>query len=42
MTELLKAIGAFVLCAWIAGSIGVIDFKVCMKPVGQCEMKAKP
>lgn len=36
MSEFFQAVGTVVIVMWILGSIGVIDFKLCAKPVGQC------
>ena len=36
MRELLTAIGSVILALFIAGSIGLIDFTICAKAVGQC------
>jgi hypothetical protein len=36
MGELLKAVGAVMLGMWIAGNMGLIDFSLCARPVGEC------
>ena len=37
MRDLLTAIGSVILALWFAGSIGLVDFTICAKAVGQCQ-----
>lgn len=39
LDEVLKWIGAIAVAAFILGSLGAIDFHVCIKPAGQCSLR---
>jgi hypothetical protein len=37
MSELFKALGMVVAAMWLAGTLGLIDFRLCAKPLGGCD-----
>lgn len=39
--KLLQIIGAAVALSWTLGVIGLVDFKLCLAPVGGCDWTGK-
>lgn len=40
--RLLTILGAIVLVFWLLGSLGLIDFRLCIKLAGQCSAPSNP
>ena len=34
--EFLFVVGVSIMVAWLMGTLGFVDFYLCIKPVGQC------
>lgn len=40
--RLLQILGVMILVSWLAGSVGLIDFQLCIKLSGQCTSPSSP